>query len=79
MSRRDLDARKIEAPSLTGKSTIAETTDAWKSLASIYMEYENFTPQNRLIQYTEGHDGSPVPIHPYLASDPDMKSLASRC
>jgi len=79
MSRRELDARKSEAPSLTGKSTLAETTDAWKSLATIFMDYENFTPQNRLIQYSEGPDGLPAPIHPYCASDPDMTALASRC
>ena len=49
--RRVLDSRNSTmAPSLDGGS-LADAADAWGSLAETMNDYENFRPQNELIQY----------------------------
>jgi hypothetical protein len=67
-TRRELDCRNsVSAPSFTVFS-MAEEDDGYGMLATIFNDYDEFRPQNLLIQYhqPEGHL-FPLPITPMIA------------
>jgi hypothetical protein len=80
LNRRSLDARKSTMiPDLSGQGSLADDANPWGQLASIFMDYDNFAPQNRLIQYEQDENGNPTPLSVYQPADPDLSSVAARC
>ena len=80
MNRAELDSRKSTcAPSLSGEGSLADAGNAWRELAAIFMNYDDFCPQNRLILYENDDNGQPVPFIPYRPADPDQSAVVARC
>jgi hypothetical protein len=75
-SRRELDGRRSDAPSLSGQ-TMAEDFDSWGTLASKFMNYEEFNFQNVLIQYSESATGKASPIKPFVPRIAEVAVLAT--
>jgi hypothetical protein len=74
LTRRELDGRNSNAPSGNAASTMAEAADSYGELASIFNNYEEFTPQHAMLKYANG-----VKKTPYQVNSDDWQELAAHC
>jgi len=70
MSRAELDARKASA-------VYNEACNPLTYLAEIYNDYDDFRPQNLMVQYVPGPHGVPIKKTPYQASQSEWAFLAN--
>jgi len=75
LTRRELDGRKSDAPSAIPSQTMAEVADSYGALATIFNDYENFTPQHEMLKYI------PPGIRkvPFEANSDEWKDLVNHC
>ena len=74
-----MDARKsTNAPNLSGSGSLADDADPYGSLAVIFNDYEEFTPQNALIKY-HMINGVSKPIVPFKPESQEVTNLANHC
>jgi hypothetical protein len=71
LTRAELDARKTQG-------AYAEAANSLSYLAEIFNNYDEFTPQNVMVEYfSPGVDEIPMKKNPYQASSPDWAYLAT--
>ncbi len=71
MTRAKLDARKAQG-------ACAEAANPLSHLAERFNDYDEFTPQNVMVEYfSPGVDEIPMKKNPYQASSPDWAYLAT--
>jgi hypothetical protein len=76
--RRELDNRNsTEIRTADGTGALSDAMNPWGCLSSRYCDYNSFTPQNGLIQYTHGRDGLSRPTNPIQASSDEYTCLSS--
>jgi hypothetical protein len=67
MSRSELDARK-------SGSSLAEAANPLDSLAAMFNNYEDFTPQHAMLEYIY-RDGYPARVVPYKANSSEWEQV----
>jgi hypothetical protein len=63
---------------ISGNGTLDEEFNPWLRLAERYNNYEDFTPQNRLLVY-EDMNGKPQVKYPWQARSSDRQYLTAWC
>lgn len=67
IARSELDARK-------SGSSLSEAANPLDSLADLFNNYEDFTPQHAMLEYT-CRDGNPFRVVPYKANSPEWEQV----
>ena len=81
-SRRQLDARHSDTPNADGSGTLADETNPWPALAARFNDYDDFIPQNVMVQYKSSSSSTssrPEKVSPWKAASSDFTVLATHC